>query len=153
MPACQWFSARSAFAALSPRPVARTTRLSRSLAATLRSHVHRRHASPAAGSLLRALELVGRRVHRAATLHTGHLALGDAEEQTNDEAVSRLNSRAAQTKRDPEKLVKWPFDAVARSLQPRLSEHPLLLVGRSFAVPGEDSDKAYSCFRVTSIVN
>ncbi|KAE8898965.1 hypothetical protein PF003_g16828 [Phytophthora fragariae] len=64
-----------------------------------------------------------------------------------------MNSRAAQTKRDPEKLVKWPFDAVARSLQPRLREHPLLLVGRSFALPEEDSDKAYSCFRVTSIVN
>ncbi|KAE9103015.1 hypothetical protein PF007_g14541 [Phytophthora fragariae] len=130
-----------------------STRLSHSLTATLRSHAHRRHASPAAGSLLRALELVGRRVHRAATLHTGHLALGDAEVQADDEAVGRMNSRAAQTKRDPEKLVKWPFDAVARSLQPRLREHPLLLVGRSFALPEEDSDKAYSCFRVTSIVN
>ncbi|KAE9011204.1 hypothetical protein PF011_g9463, partial [Phytophthora fragariae] len=95
-------------------------------------------ASPTAGSLLRALELVGHRVDRAATLHTGHIELSDAEVQTDDEAVGYLNRRAAQIERDPEKLAQYLFDAASARMQTRLSEHPLLLVERPFALPEED---------------
>ncbi|KAE9075360.1 hypothetical protein PF007_g25045 [Phytophthora fragariae] len=65
--------------------------------------------------------------------------LPHAEVQTDDEAARRLNRRAAQTERDPEKLAQWLFDAASARLQTRLSEHPLLLVERPFALPEEDA--------------
>ncbi|KAE9281935.1 hypothetical protein PR003_g27538 [Phytophthora rubi] len=42
----------------------------------------------------------------ASTVLLVHLALGDAEVQANDEAVGRLNRRAAQIERDPEKMAQ-----------------------------------------------
>ncbi|KAE9072042.1 hypothetical protein PF006_g29018, partial [Phytophthora fragariae] len=67
-----------------------------------------------------------------------HLELGDAEVQADDEAVGRLNRRAAQTERDPEKLVQWLFDVASARLQTQLSEHPLLLVERPFMLHEDD---------------
>ncbi|CAI5727126.1 unnamed protein product [Hyaloperonospora brassicae] len=48
-----------------------------------------------------------------------------------------MSRRAAQLESDPEKMAQWLFDASCSKLQTRLSDHPLLLVERPFAVPDD----------------
>ncbi|GMF31987.1 unnamed protein product [Phytophthora lilii] len=60
-----------------------------------------------------------------------------AEVQDDAEAARRVNRAAAAAESDPEQLAQWLFDAASARLQTRLSEHPLLLVERPFALPEE----------------
>ncbi|KAG7388236.1 Actin-like 6A [Phytophthora pseudosyringae] len=59
------------------------------------------------------------------------------EVQDDEELGRRLNRRSAQVESDPEKVAQWLFDASSSQLHTRLSEHPLLLVERPFALPEE----------------
>ncbi|KAI9910383.1 hypothetical protein PsorP6_010929 [Peronosclerospora sorghi] len=64
------------------------------------------------------------------------------EMQDEEHVGRRVNRKVAQMERDPEKLAQWIFDASSARLQTRLSEHPLLVVERPFALPDEVTGEA-----------